>query len=54
MPSLIASYYAVFGSYSWEACSFLKGNRRSGSGDGEGGESVGRGNCNQDKLYLKE
>lgn len=25
-PSLIASYYAMFGYYSWRACSFLKGN----------------------------
>jgi hypothetical protein len=27
VPNLIASRYALFGGYHWEACSFLKRNR---------------------------
>jgi hypothetical protein len=27
VPSLIVTYYAVFGWYLWEACYFLKGSK---------------------------
>ena len=50
---LVLSYvpcYAVFGSYPWEACSFLKGNRRGvdlgvrgGGGGGDRLRGVGGG-----------
>lgn len=57
MPSLIVSCHAVFGSYRWEVCSFLRGNGESvdlGEGEVWGGRRRGRrGGCGQDIVYEK-
>lgn len=43
MPSLVQSFYAVFGRYPWEDCSFLKGKEEQWRGKwGVGGRSGGR------------
>lgn len=56
MPCFIASCYAVFCSYHWEASSFLKGNGAAVDlgeigGGVRTGRSGGKGGCGGDGLH---
>lgn len=59
VPSLIASYFVVFGGSQWEAFSFSQGKWGSSKSGGEGrlrrgtGGSGERGSCSWDILHEK-
>lgn len=63
MPSLIVTRCAIFESYHWETCSFLKGKgevnlgKRAGEGGlrrVEGGKKCGQGSLNERRINEKE